>query len=204
MAAAPDTRARVLDAALDLVAERGLQALTHRGVEDRAGVTHGTTTYYFRTRDALIEALFAHLCDRQVVWVTDLFTRLAAAAASGTAGALRDTFSRQALDSLLAERTLTLARFEMYLHAARTPHLQPALGAARQRHADLQAELFAGLGAPDPQLAAHRYLSAVEGMLVYQLSVPEDAFDAWAVAWINALIDLCARFAPQEASGTCA
>ena len=41
-------------------------------------------------------------------------------------------------------------------------------------------------------------------MLVYQLSVPEDAFDAWAVAWINALIDLCARFAPQEASGTCA
>lgn len=148
VADAPETRTRVLDAALALVAERGLQALTHRGVEDRAGVTHGTTTYYFRTRDALIEALFAHLCDRQVVWVTDLFSRLAAAAASGTAPAHRETFTRQALESLVAERALTLARFEMYLHAARTPHLQPALAAARQRHADLQAQLFAALGAP--------------------------------------------------------
>ena len=51
------------DAAIALVAELGMRGLTHRAVDTRAGLPPGTTSAYFRTRKALIEALVRRLAD---------------------------------------------------------------------------------------------------------------------------------------------
>ena len=47
-------RARVLSAALQLPGTQGLKALTHRRVDEQAQLSPGSTSYYFRTRDALL------------------------------------------------------------------------------------------------------------------------------------------------------
>lgn len=177
-----DTRGRVLEAALDIVAERGLQALTHRGVEARAGVTHGTTTYYFSNRDALIDALLEHVSGRQVQWVADRYRELAE---QDPTTVDPDDFSRRMLREALADRTFTLARYELYLCAARNPEVQELVRRHRRAHVTVQARIFEVLGAPDPRWAANRFLSAVEGAIIYQLAVPEDGFEEWVGPYLN-------------------
>ncbi len=194
----PETRARVLDAALELVAERGLQSLTHRGVEARAQVSHGVTTYYFKTRDALIDALLEHICQRQITWITAMYADLVAEASADPAGFDREAFTRRGIEMMMGEPTLTLARFELYLHAARDPRLQQITAELRQRHVAIQTQLFAALGAPDPQLSANRFLSAIEGLLLYQASVPEPDFERWATPYLILISDALTSFDPDR------
>ncbi|MFJ8294296.1 TetR/AcrR family transcriptional regulator [Streptomyces sp. NPDC094447] len=53
---APASRAdRIGDAALDLLVERGMRGLTHRAVDERAGLPQGSTSNHARTRQALLE-----------------------------------------------------------------------------------------------------------------------------------------------------
>ena len=50
-------RRDLLDAAFEIVAERGLEGLRTRDVAARAGVNIATLHYYFGTKEALVEAL---------------------------------------------------------------------------------------------------------------------------------------------------
>lgn len=52
-----DLRRALLDAALSLVSEQGIAALTLREVARRVGVTHAAPYHHFPTRDALLDAL---------------------------------------------------------------------------------------------------------------------------------------------------
>src|SRR5579875_540278 len=54
----PDQRRRQLcDAAIQLLADDGAKGLSHLKVDGRAGVPDGTTSFYFRTRSALLHAV---------------------------------------------------------------------------------------------------------------------------------------------------
>jgi AcrR family transcriptional regulator len=68
----------ILDAALDLFAERGFAATRLEDVAARAGVTKGTVYLYFKTKEELFEAL------GRAALLTEL-EEFEAAAASGTA-----------------------------------------------------------------------------------------------------------------------
>ncbi|NUP52351.1 MAG: TetR family transcriptional regulator, partial [Catenulispora sp.] len=50
------------DTAIALLAERGLRGLTHRAVDEAAGLPPGSTSNHARTRSALLETTFARLC----------------------------------------------------------------------------------------------------------------------------------------------
>ena len=52
---------RLLEAAVDVVAESGLRGLTHRAVDARAGLPEGTCSAYLRTRLALLVGLTEHV-----------------------------------------------------------------------------------------------------------------------------------------------
>ncbi len=52
-------RERILRAALDVVASQGVDKVTHRSVASRAGVSPGTTTYHFSSREDLVRQAFA-------------------------------------------------------------------------------------------------------------------------------------------------
>ena len=54
------TRAKMLDAALDIMIEDGIRAVRHRAVAKRAGVALGSTTYHFASIEELIISAFQH------------------------------------------------------------------------------------------------------------------------------------------------
>ncbi|GAA2032158.1 TetR/AcrR family transcriptional regulator [Catenulispora yoronensis] len=58
-----ERRAVLADAAIAVVAEDGMRALTHRAVDVRAALPIGTTSAYFRTRQALLTALVRRLAE---------------------------------------------------------------------------------------------------------------------------------------------
>ena len=118
----PVRRNQILDAAIDILCDDGVGGLTHRQVDSRAGVPAGTTSNYFRTRQALLEATAAR--------TVDLHWRRVDALQS-TVGPM----SRDALRALLIRmlevdeqlRRWTLARFELFMESTRREELQPLM-----------------------------------------------------------------------------
>lgn len=60
----PSLRPQLLDAALDLIAEDGVAALTYEALSLRTGVSKGGLLYHFPSKDALLDALTERLVDR--------------------------------------------------------------------------------------------------------------------------------------------
>ena len=56
-------RERILRAALDIISNRGVDKVTHRAVASVAGVSPGTTTYHFATREDLVRESFSLYID---------------------------------------------------------------------------------------------------------------------------------------------
>lgn len=57
----PLRRQRIIDATARLIAERGIDAVTFRGVAAAAGIPLGSTTYYFESKDELLLATIRYL-----------------------------------------------------------------------------------------------------------------------------------------------
>lgn len=55
------TRARILDATMNLFAEVGYHAATNAVIADAAKLTRGAMLYHFSTREELVEAAVAHI-----------------------------------------------------------------------------------------------------------------------------------------------
>ncbi|WP_231759261.1 TetR/AcrR family transcriptional regulator [Microbulbifer elongatus] len=55
-------KAKILNATLDLIARKGLAALSHRSIASEAGVQLAMTTYYFGTIDNILVAAFDEYC----------------------------------------------------------------------------------------------------------------------------------------------
>ena len=123
------SRERLLDAALDLLGREGAGRLSVRAVEEAAGLPHGSVRHHLGDRAGLVKALFGRLAEREVV-----------AADAGPAAAIAHWLG--------PGRELTLARYELFLMAARDPALRPELVAARERFVARAAERVGAEAAP--------------------------------------------------------
>jgi DNA-binding transcriptional regulator YbjK len=118
----PERRNQILDTAIDILCDDGVGGLTHRQVDSRAGVPAGTTSNYFRTRQALLEATAARTVDLHWQRVEALRTGIG-------------PLSRDALKALMIRmldpdeqfRRWTLARFELFMESTRREELQPLM-----------------------------------------------------------------------------
>lgn len=66
-----ETALRILDAALDALAEKGADRLNQRDVAARAGVSLSAVTYFFGSKQDLISAAFDEMCSRAYRIMTD-------------------------------------------------------------------------------------------------------------------------------------
>lgn len=64
-------REALIDAALEVLVDGGLKAVTYRAVATRAGVTHGLVRYHFRSLDALVRAA-VHKAAHRSIRITSL------------------------------------------------------------------------------------------------------------------------------------
>lgn len=114
------TRGKIASGAIDILAEAGVQGLTHRAVAKAAGVSLAATTYHFDTKSDIIEEASRTLLDGYLA----AFKRMASRIASGEEKrftSLDDLVSQIVLNALGRERTRSLAWSELILHGGRTP-----------------------------------------------------------------------------------
>jgi TetR/AcrR family transcriptional regulator, regulator of biofilm formation and stress response len=184
-------RDALLTAALELIAEGGARAVTHRAVAARAGLPAATTTYFFDSIQQLVEAaLRRHVSDR----VTEL-EGLAMDAIRGGRSA-EQVATRFAASLAERSREATSAQFEVYLEAARNPAMREPVAQALAAFERL-AELALGtLGAKRPAEAAAAFVCLIDGFALHKLARPRgdeaetDAlFEAMRALFISQIID---------------
>ncbi|MFF5159125.1 TetR/AcrR family transcriptional regulator [Streptomyces sp. NPDC000348] len=162
----PDRRDLIADAAIDTVATAGLRGLTHRAVDAAAGLPAGSTSYYFRTRSALISACYLRLAELSVAdvdrWEAEHGRPDPDSAAEALAALLHHW--------LTVERNRQLARFELSLEATRRPELRADLRTAGLAARSRAATLLAALGAPRPAPAAELLVAWTDGLLYDRLA----------------------------------
>ncbi|MEV0671462.1 TetR/AcrR family transcriptional regulator [Mycobacterium sp. NPDC050441] len=116
-----ERRRELSDAAIAVLAEHGSRGLTHQNVDRYAGVPDGTTSYYYRTRAALLQAVgkrVAEIDTANLLSLSDATTETSTSAAPF--GRLAQLVLIQSDgDGLL----LNKARHELLLNAARDPEL---------------------------------------------------------------------------------
>ncbi|WP_374024031.1 TetR/AcrR family transcriptional regulator [Mycobacterium sp. HNNTM2301] len=119
----PERRAQLLDAAIDILADVGVGGLTHRQVDERVALPAGTTSNYFRTRQALLEATAARTVDLHWRRVEALRTAIGPLTPDG----VRALLTRMISEPDEQTRRYTLARFELFMEGTRRPELRPLL-----------------------------------------------------------------------------
>lgn len=158
-----DRRARITEGAAELIAERGIRALTHRALDTALGLPPGSTSYYFRTRRALIEAIADTITARsRADFEAARFT------APATADPARDIAAW--VDRLLHERRSQLiARHALIIEFATDSALREQLSSSL--FSRIRAiELFTALGAADPENSADDFIALLEGLVFDRLA----------------------------------
>ena len=125
----PERRAQLLDTAIEILGDVGIGGLTHRAVDDRAGEPPGTTSNYFRTRLALLEATTGRVADLVWQYVGVLEEGLVRQSGPLTRDTVAALMTRMVVDahSDPVQRRRQLARFELFNEGVRRPELRPFL-----------------------------------------------------------------------------
>ncbi|ATW47432.1 TetR/AcrR family transcriptional regulator [Streptomyces peucetius] len=151
----------IADTALALLTERGMRGLTHRAVDEAAGLPQGSTSNHARTRQALLEAAVRRLAEREaaVLTVTEM------PAAPGGRGDLLDTLTLALHRYLTDHPQLLVARYELALEATRRPELREFYDRAGSRFRGPLVALMAGVGSPEPERHALSLIAWCEGLM---------------------------------------
>ncbi|GED96864.1 TetR/AcrR family transcriptional regulator [Gordonia crocea] len=149
-----DRRSLIADAAIGLAAAGGNHAVTHHGVDRELGLPKGSSSYYFRTREALVGAAAARLVERS----REEFARVS----TGVDGVL-DVITDYLADLVGNRRREVLARQALLLDPTVSgPTRQLLVGCLFS--ADAARDLMAGRGSPDPDGDSRRLLAVLEGI----------------------------------------
>ncbi|WP_324651819.1 TetR/AcrR family transcriptional regulator [Georgenia sp. H159] len=160
-------RDRALDAAIDLLGTGGLRALTHRRIDQHAQLPPGSTSNYFRTRDALLTAAADTIVEREL---------------AGAGAAFAPTSTDEFLEALVAlvdhitrdQRTVTTARLVLFMEASHHPALRESLWRGRALFATALEPVLRDLGARDPGTAASAVMACCEGLILHRIARDDD------------------------------
>lgn len=169
----PERRNQILDAAIDILCDDGVGGLTHRQVDNRAHVPAGTTSNYFRTRSALLEATASRTVDLHWQRVEAIRTNIGPLSRDG----LKALMIRMMEPDEQARRW-TLARFELFMEGTRRAELRPLMAelqAAAVKSATLVFEAAGFTTAPERMDELSRLLN---GLVFSNLTVAPDGLDA--------------------------
>lgn len=164
------TRDRALDAALELLGDGGIRALTHARVDERAGLPKGSTSNWFRTREALVAGVVAWLSERERAEFD-----AAPRPVIETPGDLVDAFTELIAVQSGPLATRTRARYSLFLEGARSPELLAPLIVQRTIFVEWSTALLARIGAADPAGAVRSVMAALDGLLLHRVTVDPDA-----------------------------
>ncbi|HEV8648125.1 MAG TPA: TetR family transcriptional regulator [Actinomycetes bacterium] len=168
-------RRAILEATLGIIGEQGTAAVTHRAVAAAAGVPLAATTYYFASKDDLLDQTLRFAAEEELAALErDVLPATDAA-----------TFS-DAVDRLCAVvwhsyrtrgRVRALALYEIYLEAARRPALRAVAQEWNEACVRLLVPGLRGLGIAEPEAAARMVLAMLDGFMIEDLGSHQPGFE---------------------------
>ncbi|MDT0344766.1 TetR/AcrR family transcriptional regulator [Streptomyces litchfieldiae] len=153
----PDRRARIVDAAVTVIGERGIAGLSHRAVAAAADVPLGSTTYHFADRDELLLAAVERIND---AWLTRFAEWLRSV---DTGRPLARELGRYVTECLGPERAATELAYELYFAGLRQPLVRPVAADCLDRMTALLRPFV-----PDEH-TARALVAAADGLLIQLL-----------------------------------
>jgi AcrR family transcriptional regulator len=163
----------LLDAAVEVLGERGMRALTHRAIDAEAGVAAGSTVNYFPTRESLLEAIV----DRVSAMERGHFDDIAAGICPATPAELGRALAGFARDSTGARRALTLSRYAILVEAGHNARIRHQLASTGGRVNAWFANWLRLIGSHDADRDVHVLGNYITGLMLHQLAVPDPGFD---------------------------
>jgi DNA-binding transcriptional regulator YbjK len=161
-------REALLEAVLQIVAEVGAEAVTHRRVAEQAQLPLASTTYWFDSKEELLTAALELAAERDVARLHELADRLG---------------ERDPVQAILAtvldpvdepsSRASLMASYALLLEAARRPALQELARRWTDAYLETIGELLARAGSARSREDARLILSAADGLLLEQLAAGE-------------------------------
>lgn len=164
----------VADAAVTVLARDGLRGLTHRAVDEEAGLPQGSTSNYFRSRSALIAAIVERLehLDTELLTAVPVPDPLPTRALAGHLAALVEQMTTS------GPNRATRARLALLLDDT----AQPFIDAGHHRLLALLVGILTQTGHSDPERAGLAVADLLEGALVHAVTVRSRSLDTDALA----------------------
>ncbi len=169
----PNRRETLLDAAILVLGERGIRALTHRAVDAEAGVAAGSTANYFPTRESLLEAIV----ERVSAMERGRFDELAAEVCPASPAELGRSVAGWVREATGARRALTLSRYAILVEAGHNAKIRRQLAETGSRVNAWFANWLRLIGSADTDHDVHVLGNYITGLMLHQLAIPDAGFD---------------------------
>lgn len=167
MGVSTDRRTLLADAAIGVLADAGMRGLTHRAVDRAAQLPPGTTSAYYRTRQALLTALVRRLVALDQAELQEIGARTPPLRTAGevVAGLAAFTAARLTGDG----RRRSLARYACAVESARHPELREILVPRENLARRALCDFLAAQGVADPEERTVTLLTCVDGLVFDRL-----------------------------------
>ena len=165
-------RGEILEATLRVIGESGVNGVTHRAVAQKADVALASTTYYFDSKDALVEEALEQMIARSIEDVR----RFTACSGPISHQELIDRIMGFADAQINDPFAFLTAQYELMLEAGRREYLHPLVRRWTIAYMDGFNNLVESAGLPDPVATAEIVTNFVEGALLNHVTTPTDDF----------------------------
>lgn len=160
-------REALLDAVIQIVADRGVDEVTHRRVAEAAQLPLASTTYWFASRQEMLTAALELAARRDIARLEQCADELADAEV--TPGLVLSLIFDPLADDLQHSRGSVLGAYALWLEAARRPALRELASGWTEAYIAATARLLERAGSPTPIGDARLVVAAIDGLTVHQL-----------------------------------
>jgi DNA-binding transcriptional regulator YbjK len=177
-------RIALLEATLQVIAEIGADAVTHRRVAEHAGLPLASTTYWFDSKEHLLTEALRYAAERDEARLRIAADALVASCEAGDrppspgeiVAVVLDPCvgDPSAPDTYAAERASLLAAYALMLEAARRPALQALSLHWSDAYRDAVGALLQRAGSRRAADDARILMAATDGLLVDRLATGTD------------------------------
>src|SRR4051812_43450914 len=162
-------REQLIVATIDVIARKGFSELTLAEVAETAKLSTGIVNFYFKSKDALLNATLAHMVgEYRRTWRASVAAAPPSAATKITA-MLEGDFQR-----LVANRKTVTVWYAFWGETRWRPDFMAVCQELNREFQSVAAELFAQLNVQDPMLIAKGFSAMSDGLWLDMLINPKE------------------------------
>ncbi|WAL66502.1 hypothetical protein ORV05_01400 [Amycolatopsis cynarae] len=173
-----ERREAIAESGIRIIARDGVRALTHRAVDNEAGIPQGSTSYHAKTRLALLELIVNALAERSTADARKLADSLNTAFESGHRLDITELAAMIAglVETLAARRDDMRARYALILELDDAPLLRHKLTTQSELHAiarQVTASALASAGLPNSDDRVEELIALTDSLVFHRTAIDE-------------------------------